>query len=178
MKAGLTGTSLGVMLGMATALSARTPATDDLLNATMPALTLPLADGGEFQTSDLGGRVTAIFVRDRGGSSAARIDDAWGRAAIDGPVPDRMLIVLDQYGKPGPYSEGRWFKVKDPIAVGRKWLRESLGDFTGNALVLLVDGDLVIRHLVDVRDQPPVSDEEADAIVHELLIRWMESNSN
>ena len=137
----------------------------------MPAITLPLAGGGEFRTDDLAGATTVVIVRERQGSSVARLDEAWTRMAATGDMPDRMLLVMDQYGDPSPYETGRWFRFEDPIAVGRKWLRESFGDFTGAALVLVVGPDLVVRSVREVRMEPGITDAEADAIIYEAVDR-------
>ena len=168
MKAAVVGCFLGIAGGMATIGTAKwTPAT--LLNAPMPAVTLPMVGGGEFTTADLEGRTTVVVVRANRGQSAGRIGEAWAAAVEPDGFPDYLLIVMDQYGETEPYREGRWMKVRGPIAVGRKWLRESFGDFEGQALLLVVDADLVVRHLRTVPDRPPVSEERARAIVEDVI---------
>ena len=168
MKAVVAGSFLGIVGGMATIGTAKwTPAT--LLNAPMPVITLPMVGGGEFKTADLEGRTTVVVVRANRGQSAGRIGAAWAAAVDPHGFPDHLLIVMDQYGEAEPYQEGRWMKVRGPIAVGRKWLRESFGDFEGQALLLVVDADLVVRHLRTVPDRPPVSEERARAIVEDVI---------
>ena len=168
MKAMVVGSFLGIVGGMATIGTAKwTPAT--LLNAPMPVITLPMVGGGEFTTADLEGQTTVVVVRANRGQSAGRIGAAWAAAVDPDGFPDHQLIVMDQYGEVEPYAEGRWMKVRGPIAVGRKWLRESFGDFEGQALLLVVDADRVVRHLRTVPDRPPVSEERARAIVEDVI---------
>ena len=74
MKA-VVGSFLGIVGGMATIGTAKwTPPT--LLNAPMPAVTLPMVGGGGFTTADLEGRTTVVVVRANRGQSAGRIGAA------------------------------------------------------------------------------------------------------